>query len=271
MLRIATIVPTLYLTMTESENYRLALAHLLDDRAYAAWFRQSPNKNPDDQNFVIMDNGVVETGEPYDANQLFDAAMKIYPDEIVLPDWSRDAEKTFTESVRAAAYLSDRYKDSGLKVPRFMYVPHGETPEEWRDSVLRILDTGFTGTIGISRLLVPRVFNHRAVALNLVPELMQSRLHIHLLGCPNNPWEAYDIDQEFRHRIRGTDSGIAAIYTQAGMNMRNGQDKPHVELDFHGVLNKQLLAYNIEEWRGRLTGRYLKDSPRGIFTPQAGA
>lgn len=261
MLRIATIVPTLYLTMVEHENYQLALAHLLHEPSYRNWFKQDPNKSLDDQRYVIMDNGVVETGEPYNAMSILNAAMKIFPDEIVLPDWSRDAKKTREVSEDAHKFIVEDY--GGTRVPKFMFVPHGETPGEWRESVLWALDQPYE-TIGISRLLVPRVFSHRAEALRLVPELIESKKQIHLLGCPNNPWEAYEIDQEFRYRIRGTDSGIAAIYTQAGMYMRNGQDKPHVELNFHDKLNKALLAANIDEWVSRVTGRRLPQEKANV-------
>lgn len=264
MLRIATIVPTLYLTMTESENYRLALAHLLHNQAYANFFRQEPKHNSDSGHYVIMDNGVVETGEPFTDMSLFAAACKIFPNEIVLPDWSRDAGRTFRASRDGARKILSAYDDleesreTPISRPKFMYVPHGETQEQWRDSVLRVLDADFAHCMGISRLLVPRLFKHRSEALNMVPELIDSKMQIHLLGCPSNPWEAYEIDQEFRHRIRGTDSGIAAIYTQAGLNMRNGQDKPQIELDFDGVLNRPLLAANITEWQDRVLGRRAK-------------
>ena len=247
-MKIATILPTHYLGLESNNDYHLCLAHLMGDKEYARFFKEQSRKG----RFVMMDNGVVETGVPMQMNELIDLAIQWDVWEVILPDAINDMDQTILRGAKGMFdYFRLRHKmnfDFHLAA-----VPQGDTKEEWVACVKEML-TWPIRTIGISRFVM-KYYNSRLEALNAVPELIASDKQIHLLGCPGDPDEMFQIRCAFPGRIRGVDSGIAAMYTQEGMYMGDGQPKPIVELDFQGQgLDEDLLIRNVDFWRARCRG-----------------
>lgn len=237
-MKVATIVPTRHLPLIAGGDYYMALAHLVRDPEYAAFYRIQSALG----NYVLLDNGVVETGTPMGIHELLETAESIKATEIILPDVIGDAETTLLQARECIPLAQSR----GLKV---LAVPQGRTPSEWAACLRELLSWYEVNTIGISRFSpVPRL-----EALWLVPELRASNKEIHLLGCGGDPeQEVRAIEWAFPGRIRGVDSGVASFYTKGWEVMLPGKPRPQVEVDFaNDVLNEGLLRENIQIWRNR--------------------
>ena len=241
-MHIATILPAANLNLEAESEYHLCLAHLLSNRVYRKFFWKKAKEGK----YVIMDNGVVETGFPKDIEKLFNLARSIGVNEMILPDMLYNTESTLNLGKNALKFASTRHDFSC----NFMAVPQGKTQEKWAACVREML-TWPVKCIGISRFLVPTVFESRKKALEAVPELINSDKEIHLLGCPNDPAEIAEANLAFPGRIRGTDSGVAAMFTQ--VNLRMGEcDKPKVDLEFFDSdLDQDLLEENVTWWKNR--------------------
>ena len=237
-MRVATIVPIPHLGLTRGQGYHLALAHLVQHGRYRTFFQEEEN----DGAFVIMDNGVVETGTPQTPVQLLRSAELLLPDEVILPDALLNRGPTLEMGERAMEFLSER-----LPWVSFMAVPQGETRDEWISCVLEMIYWP-VACIGLSRFLT-RHYRDRASALMDVPDLVESKKDIHLLGCPGDLSEFRRVEKAFPGRIRGVDSGIAAICAQEGIRLETGFEKPKVDLHFELGMNESLLADNIKVWR----------------------
>ena len=249
-MQVATILPTRYLWLEADSDYHLCLAHLLrHDPEYTDFFADQSRRG----SHVIMDNGVVETGEAMPIEELMELATHTGATEIILPDVLRDKDATLGLSEQALIYAQNSGWYGGI-----MAVPQGDTPEEWRGCFEGMLGWPITA-IGISRFLVPDVYPNRAEALRDIYDLLTwTDKRYHLLGCPGDPqeiWEAYNV---LPGQVRGTDSGIAAIYTEAGLLAEDGHSKPDVELDFRAGdklgYDSELLIRNWAWWKRSVRG-----------------
>jgi len=244
-MRVATIVPIPHLELTRDDDYFLALAHLVHKHEYRSFFRRAAKRGA----FVCMDNGVVETGHAATAVRLLKCAQLLEPDEVILPDELCDSERTLRRSMRALKFLSKKLPETA-----FMVVPQGKTRMEWIQCVQEMVEWP-VATIGISRFLVNAgVYKNRLDALRDVPELLESTKDIHLLGCPGDLLEFSRIEQALPGRVRGVDSGIAAICAQEDVVLRIGAEKPRVELRFDTAINTALLENNISVWKHYASG-----------------
>ena len=242
-MKIATILPTKYLYLEEDNEYHLCLAHQLKkDSKYAKFFKDQATKG----HFIIQDNGVVECGVPLPIQELREIAERIGCSEVVMPDSIFNYWETINLSQYAVAYMR-------LAMPqmKLFVVPQGSGPLEWMECVHQMLKWEID-TIGISRFVVPKLFSSRLEALKSVPMLIESDKNIHLLGCPEWPEEIAEIEAAFPGRVRGVDSGIAAIYAQDGIIMRKDAKKPEriIDLDNRDI-NESILERNIREWKLR--------------------
>jgi len=244
-MKISTILPIEYLRLERFNDYHLCLAHLLNDSDYFTFFFNRAREGK----FVLMDNGVVETGRPLPMEKLLNLALRCGFNEVILPDSLNNRKETLSMGAKAIEIASEGYH----MVPDLMAVPQGNTKDDWIQCVNEMLDWPVNG-IGISRF-TKAFFEDRVEALLAVEDLISSSKEIHILGCPGDPSEIARIECTFPGRVRGTDSGIAAIFTQAGRRMSDGGGKPDIALDFHNNrLDAALLKENIEWWIGECRG-----------------
>jgi|SaaInlV_200m_DNA_2_1039689.scaffolds.fasta_scaffold32124_2 hypothetical protein len=238
-MQIATILPIPYLDLVGGDDtYHMCLAHLLDNKEYLEYFRGKSRRGDS----VIMDNGVVETGLPMEMSILLELADKVEATELILPDRLNDAAGTL---ILGADAIGQWYGETGL-----IAVPQGNTFEEWHACMKEMLFWPVS-TIGISKFTA-KFSSSRLEILKKSPELIESIKGIHLLGCVAINDEISSIGDAFPGRIKGTDSGIAAIATQAGVEISKVKrgDRVNVELDFFNRnLDEYLLNANIGTWR----------------------
>lgn len=234
-MKIATIVPTKHLHLIEKDPYHLCLAHqVLKDPLYAMFFMEQRKVH---NHFVIMDNGAAETGKSLPTSTLIRAAMKVQPNEMVLPDTIKDMHQTLLDSEEALNQIRRE-----LPHMRLMGVPQGRTKHEWMQCLLTMISWG-VDTIGVSKFTVPEVFASRVHAIDVMQGLDAD---IHILGSADLPGEIHEMDYLYPDRVRGTDSGIAAIYAQDGREII-GPRPDHV-IDLDAELDEDLLSTNIQLW-----------------------
>lgn len=248
-MQVATIVPTACLDLIKDDTYHMVLAHLLYSDIYREFYKNQSKQG----RFLIMDNGVVETGEPMDMPELMYLAGHIGISEIILPD--RIHSKLAT--LRLGDSAISRHSD--LKsVVRIMAVPQGRTSKEWGECLAEML-TWPVGAIGISKFVFD-FLEPGQDRLDLLKNegypLIESWKEIHLLGCPGDPREMRLIDKAFPNRIRGVDSGVPSFYTAGGMSMSTGLPRPSVEVDLAdgSGLDMDLLRDNCTWWKDRCMG-----------------
>lgn len=238
-MKVSTILGIPYLHMEEDNDYHLCLAHLLANKTYQDFFKQKSRRG----DMVMMDNGVVETGLPMEWSLLNELAYEVEAVELVLPDRLCNKDATLQSGKSA---LRSWNGDHDL-----IAVPQGRSLEEWRECLLEMLNWPVE-TIGISKFVKPFA-SSRVGVLEAVPELIESTKSIHVLGCLSISDEAINLEKRFPGRIRGIDSGIAAICTQAGIRVSdfdNTGGRLDVPLDFFARnLDENLLAENVFWWR----------------------
>lgn len=119
-MRFAFICPIRYLDeITSLGTIKLCLAHLLEVQSYSSYFKAS-RENGD---FIILDNGVVERGEPLDAETLYSLVEELRPQEVVAPDVLHDADET----VRRTLDFVKNFPPDLRTLTRIMGVVQGQT------------------------------------------------------------------------------------------------------------------------------------------------
>jgi hypothetical protein len=87
----------------DAGNYHLLLAHevLADIGSWNRLFNLRPGRD-----FIIMDNSLIETGQPLDADKLLEAFDAVSANVLVLPDKLGDTEETIRLSIQAFEQLT---------------------------------------------------------------------------------------------------------------------------------------------------------------------
>lgn len=149
-----------------------------------------------DSDVVILDNGVVELGEPLEFEQLWKAASVVFPDYIVCPDIQYDAEAT----LQATAVWCEEYhsrSDFGAVKPALMGVAQGKSAAEAIKCAERLRD--FTDAIGI-----PKLIKDRPAVVREVQHMGFEFIHLLGFGDPLCDFAAMCISAE----VLGIDSAV---------------------------------------------------------------
>jgi len=245
-LRVATILPVPFLEWEKNSDYHMALAHLMHVPAYGEFFLHMAQRG----RFVLMDNGVVETGVPLPFDELLTIARAFEVTEMTLPDVINDSAATLRLHDKSAKSVRGRH-------PSFMAIPQGRDLRDWckcAKACVKMADDWGVRSIGITKFLEGKV-EQRSDAVRAVPEILDSGLNIHLLGTlGDDPTEIFRSSEALGRRVRGTDSGMAAIWTQE-KKIVGVDPRPRVELDFitfDGIgeyYDTDLLRANIVRWK----------------------
>jgi hypothetical protein len=174
-------------------TYRLLIAPIVltDPAGYKKFFREER----DDQ-YVILDNGVIELGSPIEIEDIYKAARLVEAQLVVLPDVIDDFPGTIELTSKA---LSDFRKLD--HVTDTMGVVQGRTFEECMECARALVDLGvdwLSPPRGLTKNLGTRVPLVRALA-------SEFGLPMHVLGFSDNP--ADDLMAATAHRsVRGFDA-----------------------------------------------------------------
>jgi hypothetical protein len=103
-----------------------------------------------DNSLVIMDNSIIELGEPVDAETM-KAALDVVPAQvIVLPDMIRDASRTLELSIQGAA---DYARIIDPRVQTFMAVPQGKDLAELKECAWQLRQIPQVSHWGVGRFV----------------------------------------------------------------------------------------------------------------------
>lgn len=220
-------------------NFHLVLAHLvLSSREYTEFYRWRSREG----DYLLLDNGVAETGVPRPIEEIVHAAKLVEADEIILPDALFDMDRTLLNAGEAVMWLDCR----GITAYRVMAVPQGRTLPDWLRCYQELLSLGSVESIGVSKFvadIVParegRPGGREAVVdvLDLLG-LVDPNREYHLLGVRSDPLEVLRCSQRYRW-LRSVDSCIAVMSGQQGLRfpdpLRGAEPykRPESEFDFH--------------------------------------
>lgn len=245
-MKVATILPTAYLSMVQDDDYHLCLAQLIDtDEQYTTFYTRAAQ----DGKFVILDNGAAE-GIVAPIEELYEKSLQINASELVLPDVFFNSNGTIAAVHGAMDYLTKvGYKG------RVMAVPQGRSLREWLVCALEIMHMG-VHTIGVPKNLVHTEGpegRYKAIGglLHLRRLVNNIMIEVHLLGCWTDPREVGMI-YNFCD-VRGVDSRLPYLYAAEGWLLDPDKyDKPPKKnIDFgENVVDRDLLWQNIKRWRG---------------------
>lgn len=263
-MKIATILPTENLGIEARSDYHMCLAHLMNIAEYRKFFEWQVARGA----HVIMDNGVVETGQALPIIRLLEIAADVGVTEMTLPDRINDRRVTLhmhknaLELIEMCGDLSSQSSQLRYSHQKVMVIPQGCDQEDWIASVVDMLKLAEEHpnivAVGISKFCVgEKLFKSRLDALNSVPGLLESPLDIHLLGCPDHPSEIRYIAKELNERVRGVDSGLPVFYTLHRQVMTTTSVRPvGLELDFDVKFDcneENLLVRNVRMWKRLIT------------------
>lgn len=241
-MQVATILPTHYLEIIADRPYHMALAHLVGkDKVYTEFYARMATEGK----YVILDNGVIETGTPMPIEEIVRRANLIGARELILPDVLDNCDETLDSACDALSYALKHFEG------KIMAVPQGRTLEEWIDCAKTMLEFDIN-VIGIPKRLVKIAGRDgRLLALHSMGRLLRG-LEIHLLGCWETPIEVTMIEQAARRGdimpIRGVDSTIAYVYARENMLISQGP-RPAGAVDFSAKdANYDALLANINIW-----------------------
>lgn len=260
-MKIAHIMPKSLTHLATGRSVALCLAQfVLADEEYAAAYRAYASK---DSNWLIMDNGLAEDGKPLNPDMLLQAATKVQPQEIVLPDYT-DPVKNI-QAVEATMQHEAFVSFVNDHCTSLMYVPHGDTLWQWFDNLRVVIRfERMPDSIGISKfhsLVHPQAAVYGRGPLGILARGLFPDKPLHYLGLSLPP-----IELKFMPYARSCDTCVASMYGLYGLRLSEHGTlvRPnHVQFDFDATFdNVQLRAtqHNIMVME-TLAARSLREEP----------
>lgn len=165
-------------------DYHLLLAHDVvkhADAYYNVYNDQTPECN---ENFIIMDNSVVELGTAVSGGMLQEACEIVNADVLALPDVMLDSRETFVTSLKAFA---DWHEGFDFKKCKPMIIPQGRSFADWTGGVDAFSTHPISEVccVGIPRNIKEKLAIARTAAVMYVHDLIP-KAGIHLLGFSND-------------------------------------------------------------------------------------
>jgi hypothetical protein len=163
--------------------------------------------------FVMLDNSVIELGEPVELTRVLYAGRRIHANEIILPDVLMNKDATLEMLQRDLDHLDFlmQHSDFAHYKPRVQAVPQGATIGEWFDCLDRMLHHVVQGrihTIGVPRCTNDLADGTRSQILSQLHGQFggEPPFEVHLLGLSDNVTEL--LEYEAYNWIRGVDSKL---------------------------------------------------------------
>jgi hypothetical protein len=208
--RICNIAPIQYLSelISSQETHHLVVADkLLESEEYLQFYRQRLQRG----DFVIMDSMAFENPYGTPVSVMVDAARRLQPSEIVLPDDMESGERTVQMARRAMA----EFRFLGIHRPRFQAVPHGKTLDQYLKVAYSLARIPHVTTIGIQEEVEEDFGVARVEVVKRVKAVTNKQ--IHLLGVTEslNEWR----DEELRWLVRTCDTSKLVVYGFGGVRI----------------------------------------------------
>jgi hypothetical protein len=177
-------------------DYHLLLAHdvVAQKELYHEIF-----DDLDEQPFIIMDNSVIELGEPV-SNEIMEEAVRIVrTDLVVLPDAIADPKRTIEMSTETALLWRSEGIDTG-----FLCVPQGTTMGEFTDCAEQLMKLPGVQAWGVPRHATAKLGTRHHLVYALM--VLKPMFTMHLLGFSDNLVD--DISVARATGVNGIDSAV---------------------------------------------------------------
>ena len=148
--------------------------------------------------YIIMDNSVIELGEPVSPEVLAEANSIVPTSVTVLPDYIGEMARTIESCTEAAINWSRK----GLGP--FMVVPQGQSMSEFQHCAEQLMNLPHVEAWGCPRHATAKLGSRHSLTFNLV--ILQPVMQLHLLGFSDNLQD--DISVARAHGVNGIDSAV---------------------------------------------------------------
>ncbi len=226
-------------------DYHLLIAPKVLERAdrYARFYRLMGHSQ---SRMVIMDNGMIETGDPGSADMLHEAAMLVMADKVMLPDVPEDTDATIELAVRAS-------KD--LRFHNLIPIVQGKTKKELKycvDTFAKEIPSEMP-FFGIPRSLVD-TFGTREGVVDYIAKKFDGKAKVHMLGMSSNLLDDLTVCRLYKDIVLGMDSAIpihmSSLITQMWEDERPRRPKDYWERNVVGRYSVE----NVRRVKGWLRG-----------------
>ena len=179
--------PVKQIEWSYEKPYVMILAHLTKYPEYVAIANNSEQSDV----YKIMDNSLIELGEAFGIADVYEAATKLHPQEIILPDVFQDGPATIKAVNDAIEWLRE---NNHLGEFNLMAVAHGKTEEEFKATFDALNAIPEVTCIGIPKIL--STWCKDANRASLYHIWGNTDKAIHLLGSWYNLKELLDMPME---------------------------------------------------------------------------
>lgn len=190
-------------------GYHLVLSQYCNDPTYAGYYLDKALAG----HFIMVDNGAAELGQSIPFDAVVDVANMLGADEIAMPDALDKSHETLSLTSSALE-----------KVPALsrIMIPQGETWDEWSFCAETMLRWG-CGTIAVAKRY-ERLPGGRKHAVSLLAGMSGiANVHIHFLGCFQDPIKEIYEARSATLPVRGIDTAAPFAYSQHGIAIDSGQ------------------------------------------------
>lgn len=233
-------------------DYHLLLTHeILEEQGrFKALFGPDSQYYDGPNRCVILDNSVVECGQPAPIRDLMEAADVVHPNIIVLPDHLGDFSKTVVSSLRGYDKLAN------ITNTPFMWVVQGQTREELAHSAMIGYELPQVTCLGVPKIITRDLGSRMPIVQSI--RYMSENIPIHLLGFSDDLED--DINCARMPLVQGIDSNVPIRLGQhdRGLDWAEESHKPRGDY----FKTEQSKAHNVQ------VRRNLYDIRRRISQPR---
>jgi hypothetical protein len=229
---------------------------MLTDNDYLHFYQTRVNGG----DYVILDNSVIELGQPVSYESLVNAVQALRPSELVLCDFPQNPFKTLQWAFEYGPRFKEEFPDMKLMVVPQWY--GSKDHNNWIASMWELAELDCVDVIGIPKFLG----SERPKVVDTLRRKRPDRKEWHLLGTWENPAEvkAYEHDTW----IRGVDTKAPVRLGQYGVvlhptrgllaSMRNSI--PAMEFDMASDPLPIVTEHNVKTFISWATGKELQTS-----------
>lgn len=155
--------------------------------------------------YKILDNSLIEMGSAFSIERVYNAAVRIGADEIILEDCYPDGPKTIEAVERSLKWLRENDHIGEFKLNA---VCHGRNFEEFEQTFNYLDNIPEIDVISLPKILCEWCFNRG----NLYPIFKDTHKKIHFLGAWDGFQELYLMPKEVWDKVRSCDTCLPSLY-----------------------------------------------------------
>lgn len=198
-------------------SHAMLLAHLSSDADYV-----NESLKHDDV-YKICDNSMIEMGEAFTIDKVYEAARKLKANEIILPDAYPNGPETIQKTDEALSWIRVNNLVGEFNL---MGVCHGENEEDFKKTFDYLNSQDEITCIGIPKVVSTWAKNRS----NLSHIWMNTDKDIHYLGSWYSLKELIELPSELFYKVRTCDTCLPSYYAITDTSVLSNR-RGTIELD----------------------------------------